>query len=254
MPNAQGGFPHLKRIISRLRRSCPWDREQTHRSLASNLLEECYEALDAIDQGDPARMREEMGDILMQVLLQAEIAAGEGEFTIDDVIKDTSAKLVHRHPHIFGSARAGSPQDVLDNWDRLKQERKGGSLLDGVPRHLPALAQSQELQSRAARAGFDWKDMEGVLDKVSEEVDELRRAASPQEREDEFGDLLFSLVNLCRHLEIDGETALRRTTGRFRQRFNYMEAVCQGRGQRLEHLSMDELESLWQEAKQQVDR
>ncbi|MDP7239864.1 MAG: nucleoside triphosphate pyrophosphohydrolase [Dehalococcoidia bacterium] len=254
MPTGQGGFPHLKRIVSRLRRTCPWDREQTHRSMAPNLLEECYEALDAIDRGDSAGIREEMGDILMQVLLHAEIAAGEGEFTIEDVVEDISVKLVHRHPHIFGSTQADSPQDVLDNWDRLKQKEKGGSLLDRVPRHMPALAQSQELQSRAARAGFDWQDVLGVLDKVSEEIAELQRAASPQEREDEFGDLLFSLVNLCRHFEIDGETALRRTAWRFRQRFTDMETACQGKGWRQEHLSMDELESLWQEAKQQADR
>ena len=253
MPPTRGGFSHLRRIISRLRRSCPWDREQTHRSLAPNLLEECYEALEAIDRGDAARLREEMGDILMQVLLQAEIAAGEGEFTIDDVVADISAKLVHRHPHIFGSAKAHSPQDVRDHWDRLKQEEKGGSLLDGVPRHMPALAQSQELQSRAARAGFDWEGVEGVLEKVAEELAELRRAASPQEREDEMGDLLLSLVNLSRHLGIDSETALRRAVGRFRHRFSYMEAACRQRGQRLEQLSLDEMEALWQEAKQNID-
>lgn len=253
MSPTSGGFSHLRRIISRLRRSCPWDREQTHRSLAPNLLEECYEALEAIDAGDPARLREEMGDVLMQVLLQAEIAAGEGEFTLDDVIADISAKLVHRHPHIFGSAKARSAEEVRDHWDRLKQEEKGGSLLEGVPRHMPALAQSQEIQSRAARAGFDWKDMQGVLDKVAEEVGELRRAATPQEREDELGDLLLSLVNLSRHLGIDSETALRRAAGRFRHRFSYMEDACRQRGQRLERLSLDELEALWQEAKQKMD-
>ncbi|MEE9202394.1 MAG: nucleoside triphosphate pyrophosphohydrolase [Dehalococcoidia bacterium] len=254
MPPTRGGFPHLRRIISRLRLSCPWDREQTHRSLAPNLLEECYEALEAIDAGDPDRLREEMGDVLMQVLLQAEIAAGEGEFTLDDVVADISAKLVHRHPHIFGSAKARSTQDVLDHWDRLKQEEKqGNSLLDGVPRHMPALAQSQEIQSRAARAGFDWERVEGVLDKVAEETAELRRAATPQEREDELGDLLLSLVNLSRHLGIDSETALRRAAGRFRDRFSYMEDTCRQRGQRLEGLSMDELEALWQEAKGRID-
>lgn len=255
MPPTRGGFLHLRRIISRLRRSCPWDREQTHRSLGPNLLEECYEALEAIDTGDPDRLREEMGDVLMQVLLQAEIAAGEGEFTIDDVLAGISTKLVHRHPHVFGSAKARSAQEVLDHWDRLKQEEKNGegSLLDRVPRHMPALAQSQELQSRAARAGFDWEGVEGVLDKVAEETAELRRAATPQEREDELGDLLLSLVNLSRHLGIDSETALRRAAGRFRDRFSYMEDACRRQGQRLEGLSLDELEALWQEAKRRID-
>ena len=253
MPPGRGGFPRLRRIIAELRRSCPWDREQTHRSLAPNLLEECYEALEAIDEGDAARLREEIGDVLMQVLLHAEIAAGEGEFTLDDVLADISAKLVHRHPHIFGTARVSSAGEVRDQWDRLKQEEKGGSLLDRVPRHMPALAQSQELQARAARTGFDWEGVQGVLEKVAEEVAELQRASSPQEREDELGDLLFSLVNLCRHLRVDSETALRRAAGRFRRRFAYMEAACQGRGQRLEQLSLQEMEALWQEAKQKTN-
>ncbi len=247
-------FDGFRAIIARLRApdGCPWDRKQTHRSLARHLLEETYETIEALDAEDPVALEEELGDLLLQVFLQAQIAEDEGEFTATDVVGGIAAKIIRRHPHVFGETTVGSADEVVVNWQLLKERERaatgGGGLLDGVPAVLPALALSQSLQSRAASVGFDWPDLAGVRAKVIEELDELERAEG-DERRDEFGDLLFSLVNHARHLGIEAEEALRLTARRFRARFEVMERLAGERGLALRAMPLDGLDALWDEAK-----
>ncbi len=245
-------FQALMDIVKVLRApgGCPWDREQTHASLKRNLLEECYEVLEAIDQGQGRKLSEELGDVLVQVAFHAQMAGESGAFKIDDVITSASEKLIRRHPHVFGDAVAGDAREVERNWDLLKQQegvRK--SPADGIPGELPALAYAQLLQDRVSRTGFDWEDVSGVLDKVVEEVDELRAATRHKEKAEEFGDLLFSLVNLARWLGIQAEDALRQASARFRARYATMERLASERGQDFPRLPLQGKEALWQEAK-----
>ncbi len=245
-------FDTLAKLIARLRSpgGCPWDREQTHQSIKSYLLEECYEALQALDENEPQKLREELGDILLQVLLHSQIAAEAGEFTLDDVISGLTQKLVRRHPHVFGEGKAATASEVEANWEvSKKEERGGGSVLDGVPWQMPALAYSQSIHRRAANAGFDWEDMDGVLEKLTEEVEEFQRARSKEEQEDEMGDVLATLVNVGRKLDIDMEAALRKANQRFYLRFAKMEELCHQRGLALTELPPARQEELWQEAK-----
>jgi len=245
-------FETLVRIVARLRApdGCPWDRQQTHASLRPNLLEECYETLEAIDRNDPEGLKEELGDLLVQVAFHCQIAQETGQFTWADVFRQVNGKLVRRHPHIFGSARVSSAREVEEQWEALKRrERSEGSLLDGVPPTMPALAYAQAISRRAARAGFEWEDLDGVLEKVAEELQELRQARDPAERERELGDLLFTLVNLARWLEVDAESALRNASRRFYRRFAYMEERARRMGRDFASLSMEEKEALWEEAK-----
>ncbi len=250
-------FDTFLAIVARLRGlgGCPWDREQTHASLKKFLVEECYETLDAIDGGDAKRIAEELGDVLLQVGLHAQIGKDEGAFSMEDVLRSINQKLVRRHPHVFGETKVSSAGEVAANWERLKQaERKGEeprSALDSVPKSMPALAYSQEVQGRAARLGFDWPDMQGVMAKVREELDELAAARSPEEQEHELGDILAALVNAGRKLGIDSEGALRKAGARFRERFAYMEEAARRQGRSIERLSLEEQEALWQEAKRQ---
>ena len=257
-PTNLSEFSALLEIIARLRApdGCPWDREQTHQSLAPNLIEECYEVLETLDSRDTSKLCQELGDVLMQVVLHSQIAAESGEFTINDVIKSISAKLIHRHPHVFGETRMKNSQEVVHNWEVLKrQERPAGTaLLSGVPKNMPALAYAQAIQLRAANVGFDWPDIEGVIDKVAEEVNELKEAPSTSEKENEFGDLLFTLVNVARRMHIDPETALRHANGRFYERFSRMEEICRGRGLSLDRMSLSEKDALWEEAKRQLQK
>ena len=239
-------------IIARLRSpsGCPWDQEQTHVSLKPSLLEECYEVLEAIDLGDGKKLSEELGDLLMHILLHAQIADEEGQFNIGDVVQGISTKLVHRHPHVFGDTSVSSSQDVALRWESLKQEERGtASVLAGLPKGMPALARSQALQRRAARVGFDWKEIGDVIAKIGEEVRELQDSAGRVERAREFGDLLFSLVNAARWLDVDSEEALRLANERFCQRFSHMEEDCRRRGLALSSLSLEELDKLWEDAK-----
>jgi len=247
--NDLGSFDTFREIVARLRRECPWDREQTHSSLKANLLEECYEALEALDEGDPGKLRLELGDMLMQVVLHARIAEDSGEFTMEEVIRGIAEKLIHRHPHVFGEKKALDREGVLDQWDRLKAGEGAGSLLDNVPPSLPALAYGQEIQLRVARQGFDWEGVEGVVEKLDEEVEEVLQASSPEERDRELGDLLFTLVNMGRKLGLDMEGTLREANRRFLRRFRYMEDLCRQRGLGFARLSLEEKEALWQEAK-----
>lgn len=249
-------FTRLKSIIARLRSAtgCPWDRQQTHESLKATLLEECYEVLEAIEQENSDKLCEELGDLMMQIVFQAQIAAENGKFNIEDVIKGINTKLIHRHPHIFGNLKLKDAHEVILNWEALKQEKRpaGESLLASVPKQMPALAYSQSIQRRAAAVGFDWREVKGIIDKLAEEVKELEQASSQEEKTKEFGDVLFALANIARRLNVDLEAALRSANQRFYQRFSYMEEACRGRGINFGDLSFDEQNALWEEAKQKI--
>ncbi len=267
-------FDELVRIMARLRAldGCPWDRKQTHESLKPYLLEETYEVLETIDHQDFAKLKEELGDLWLQVLFHAQIATEAGRFTIQDVAEGLATKLIRRHPHVFSKQAETDRMDaeaVYAKWEEIKREERGRSgreqsALDGVPKVLPALLRAYQLQARASRVGFDWphnaQGLDHVLQKVQEEFNELRGALpdSPpdppsgevQERiSGELGDMLFSLVNLARFLKVNPEDALRQTTNRFSERFHYIEAEAAKSGRRMEELSLEEMDRLWEEAK-----
>ena len=246
-------FAALVDIIARLRApdGCPWDRKQTHASLRENLLEECYEVLAALDEGDSSKLKDELGDLLMQIVLHAQIAAEAGEFELADVIKNINAKLIHRHPHIFGSAKVKDAEEVALNWEVLKQEEREAttSILASVPKQMPALAYSQAIQRRVAQLGFDWENIDGIIEKLAEEVGEFKQAESQEKRACEFGDLLFTLANIARRMGVDLEAVLREANQRFYRRFTYMEEVCRQRGLNFGELSFAEQNALWEEAK-----
>jgi len=250
-------FESFAEIVAHLRapNGCPWDREQTHESLRKHLLEESYEAISAIDSGDFNDMREEFGDLLLQVVLQSQIANDKKQFNVNQVIQGIHSKIVRRHPHVFGDLKLDGVDGVLANWEKLKEaERKNNGqkekgLLDGVPVALPALSQAQEYQDRAARVGFDWHEIEGVLDKVKEEIEEIKNAETNFELASEIGDLFFVLVNLARWKKVDAESVLRGTNMKFKKRFAYVEQGAKKTGRNLSELSLDEMEFLWQEAK-----
>ena len=249
-------FESFAEIIARLRapKGCPWDREQTHQTLRKHLLEESYETIAAIDSGDFNAMREEFGDLFLQVVLQAQIANEEGQFNVNQVIQGIYSKLIRRHPHVFGDLKLDDVEGVLANWEKLKEKERGEKqeakgLLDGVPLALPALSQAQEYQDRAARVGFDWHGMEGVLDKVKEEIDEIKKAESDFELASELGDLFFALVNVARWKNIDAESALRGTNKKFKQRFGYLEGQVKKEGRNLSELTLEEMDVLWNASK-----
>ena len=250
------GFDEFVDVIEALRApdGCPWDREQTHRSIAKNMVEEAYEAVHAIENDDVAELRDELGDVLLQVVLHAQIAADEGEFTIDDVVAAISAKIVRRHPHVFGEeVAANTASEVLANWDQIKageRAKKRQGLLATVPHALPALMRAQQISRKAVSAGFEWETLDDVWDKVHEEIDELKATVpgSP-EAADEIGDVLFTVVNLARKQGIDAETALRATCDKFRSRWSAMEVAAEGQGRDVSDLSLAEQEALWQQAK-----
>jgi tetrapyrrole methylase family protein/MazG family protein len=249
-------FESFAEIVAHLRapNGCPWDREQTHETLRKHLLEESYEAISAIDSGDFVDMREEFGDLLLQVVLQSQIANEEGQFNINQVVQGIHSKIVRRHPHVFGDLQLEGVPGVLANWEKLKERERSEKkeergLLDGIPLALPALSQAQEYQDRAARVGFDWPEVEGVLEKIVEEIEEVKRATDEKELAAEIGDLLFALVNLARWKKVDAESVLRETNMKFKRRFAHVEQGAKKQGRDLSTLSLDEMESLWQEAK-----
>jgi tetrapyrrole methylase family protein/MazG family protein len=253
---ASSAFESFQETVAHLRApdGCPWDREQTHQSLRPHLLEEAYEALAALDSGDLEALREELGDLLLQIVLHAQIATEEGTFRMADVIASIQEKIIHRHPHVFDASEVGDVDEVLHNWEAIKaveRERMGseGGLLAGVPKGLPALAQALEIQSRVARVGFDWPDVEGVISKVQEELDEFFQAEDERARFDELGDLLFALVNFSRWHELDPESALREANRRFRERFYGVESRARRQGKNLQDMTLDELDELWKQAK-----
>jgi len=252
-PKDLSRFDALVEIIARLRApdGCPWDRKQTHASLRANLLSECYEVLEALDEGDSDKLRDELGDLLMQIVLHAQIAREAGEFETGDVIQNINAKLIHRHPHVFGSKKVKDAEEVMHNWEELKEEERepGASIMQSVPGEMPALGYSQEVQRRAAHVGFDWEDVDGIIEKLAEEVGEFQRAESQEEKASEFGDLLFTLANIALRMGIDSEAALREANKRFYERFSYMEELCRKRGLKFAEMSFDEQNALWEEAK-----
>jgi len=250
----------FQEIIAHLRApedGCPWDKEQTHLTLRKHLLEESYETLAAMDEEDAGKMCEEFGDLLLQIVLNAQIASESGEFTMAEVLTGIHDKIVRRHPHVFGEVEVGGVGDVLSNWESIKKEERKNkgegdkSLLDGLPAALPALTQAQEFQSRAARVGFDWPEIEGVLDKIKEEIDEVRATSTPEELADELGDLFFALVNLARWKKIDAEAALREANLKFKRRFRYVEKRAVESGQAMAEIGLQELDNFWNEAKRQ---
>jgi MazG family protein len=254
-------------VMARLRApgGCPWDREQTYASLSQYLLEEAYETFDAIQEadqtGDITNLREELGDLLLQVIFHSTIAHEKGDFTIDDVAGGITQKLILRHPHVFGDAKLERAEDVVDNWDKLKaderkasgkKEKIGESILDDVPVHFPALLEGLKLTTKAARVGFDWKDVSRIFDKLDEETAELKAAIDgrdPGEIAEELGDLLFVIVNLARHLDVEPETALKKTNRKFRKRFKFIEEQLTTEGRTLDDASLDEMDDLWNRSK-----
>lgn len=251
-------FAGLVHIVARLRGpgGCPWDREQTHETLRTYLLEETYEVLDAINTRDDAKLCEELGDVLLQVVLHAQLASEEGRFDIQDVVSQQCEKLVRRHPHVFGDVQVKDSAEVLRNWERIKAEENNleprQSVMDGVIASLPALAFAMEVSKRAVKVGFEWPDLQGVLDKFREEQEELAEAIAQGDRsrmEAEIGDLLFTLVNIARHLKVDAEQALHAMVRRFILRFQQMEQIAREQGKPLEHLTLEEWDALWEQAK-----
>ena len=253
-------FSELVAIMARLRGpgGCPWDRQQTHATLRPYLLEEAYEALEAIDAEDDAELCKELGDVLLQVVFHAQIAAEEGRFDIEAVGQAIVDKLIRRHPHVFDDASADGADEVLRRWEQIKkQERReqgetAPSLLEGIPKHLPALMRAHRIQARVAQQGFDWDDIDGALDKVEEEFAEVRKAwetGRVAAVEEELGDLLFSLVNASRFLKIDPEQALRRAVAKFERRFRALEETVQARGEEVAALSLAALDEIWDEVK-----
>ena len=242
-------FTELVDIVHELRDKCPWDKKQTWESLRTLTVEELYELLQAIDDGDKPEIKKELGDILLHVLFYSRIAEQEGSFTTLDVITDLKQKLIDRHPHIYGDAEAKDDKEVLQNWETTKLKKGHKSLLAGVPDALPALPKALRLQMKVAAVGFDWKDSEDILDKINEELREFKEAQNEQDKEQELGDLLFTIVNYCRHHNLDPERALESTNRKFRSRFEKLEALAKIEGVSLNDSTSDQLESWWAEAK-----
>jgi MazG family protein len=239
-------FLEFVAIVTRLRKECPWDREQTHESLRAPLLEETHEVIEAIDKKEYSELKKELGDIFLHILFHSDLANEEGHFTLQDVIEAESAKLIYRHPHVFGSTEVHSADDVSMNWERLKRKESGRtSVLDGVPQTLPALQRAERIQEKASKVGFDWKDPEKVLEKVREELGEFLAESDPLRREEEFGDLLFSLVNFSRHAKIEPETALRNAIGKFEKRFRQVEKIVESSSRDWSEYELAELDDLW---------
>lgn len=251
-------FSYLKEIVAVLRspEGCPWDREQTHQSIRKNLIEETYEVLETIDDEDPDAMCEELGDLLMQIMLHSQMAAEDGYFTVDDVVATLNEKLVRRHPHVFGEKSANDSEEALANWQEIKAQEKAAKGIDvtvqsqlaGIPRDLPALMYAYKLQKKAAHVGFDWDNIADVYNKIEEEFRELQEA-SVEERAGELGDLLFAVVNLARFLKLDPEEALAMTNNKFKQRFSYIEDKLREAGRTFEQTDLQEMDKWWEEAK-----
>lgn len=248
-------FEGVRQLVSSLRsqEGCPWDREQTPKTLAPMLIEECHELVEAIENGDVSDIIEEIGDVLFHMAFQLQIGKSEGLFTDCKVFKSVNEKYVRRHPHVFGNEQVGTIEDLKGNWDRIKKIEKKGirkSAIDGIPSDLPALAYADSIQKRASRTGFDWDDPDEIKDKVLEELDEIYAAQNHDEKQEEFGDLLFSIVNAARRMNIDSEQALRYSNRKFRKRFTEMESVCRKNGMDFANLTIEEKDELWNKVKE----
>jgi MazG family protein len=247
-------FRVLWEVVRLLRRECPWDREQTHHSIAPLLIEEAYETVEAIRSGTPHALAQELGDLLLHVLMHSAIAEEHGEFRLSELIAAETAKLVHRHPHVFGEATADSAREVKQRWEELKLREGRQSVLEGIPAALPALLRAQRLQERASSVGLDWTEKHAVWSKVEEELAELRAALHsgiPERVAEEFGDVLFALVNVARFEGLNAEECLQRANEKFTQRFRYLEQRAAQQNLRLSEFPMEELDRLWEEAKRQ---
>lgn len=257
-------FEELVDVIATLRgeNGCPWDREQTHETLKSTLIEETYETLEAIDTGDPKKLKEELGDLLLNIMLQAQIAAEHKDFDIYAVIETLVEKLIRRHPHVFGDVNVEDSDEVVKNWEEIKRQEAGyedrQSVLDGIPNALPTLLRAQKIQNRAGRVGFDWDKLADVVAKVDEELEEVKasiKSDKPEAISAELGDLFFAIVNLCRFMEIQAEETLRNANRKFMTRFKWMEAELERRGTNFEAADLESLDEIWEEAKKaEVDR
>jgi tetrapyrrole methylase family protein / MazG family protein len=246
-------FEEFVEIVRRLRRECPWDREQTHESIRQNLIEEAYEVVEAIDNGDLDEFKKELGDLLLHVVFHSAIAEESNEFTLDEVISLITEKLVRRHPHVFGDTVVNGQDDVVRNWERIKLEEGRKSLLDGIPIALPALVRAQRLQQKASKVGFDWSKKEDCWKKVEEELKEFQAAIKEEnndiEAANELGDLLFSIVNYARFLDINPEDALRKTNEKFIRRFQIIEKKLKEQGKNIHETSLEEMDRIWDETK-----
>ncbi len=239
-------------VVRRLRKDCPWDREQTHQSIRHSLIEEAYEVVEAIDHNDLGELKKELGDLLLHVALHAIMAEEKRVFDIEDVLKGSMEKLIRRHPHVFGETKVESAGQVKANWEKIKMSEGRNSLMDGVPKELPSLLRAHRLQEKASKVGFDWKEKSHVWEKVREEIDELHRSenkGTPDETEEEFGDLLFALVNYSRFLNVNPENALRKSTEKFIRRFQAIEQELGRRGKRVEESTLEEMDELWDAGK-----
>jgi tetrapyrrole methylase family protein/MazG family protein len=258
MSDPETAFKNLTAIVDTLmsENGCPWDKVQTHATLKPYLVEEVYETLEALDEGDPSDIKDELGDLLYQILFHAKIAQQNKEFDIGDVIESISEKMVRRHPHVFKDGKLDTPDQVVDQWEEIKKTEKNHSkresVLDGVPKQLPGLLRAQKLQKKAAKHGFDWDKITAVFDKLDEEIAEFKEAVLSGKDEDiegELGDILFVLVNIARHKKIDAEEALRATNNKFIKRFHHIEQEVAKKGKELKDTPLDELEQHWQDAK-----
>jgi tetrapyrrole methylase family protein/MazG family protein len=248
----------LVELMAKLRGSegCPWDRKQTTESLKPFLIEECYEVVEALDEGTPSKVKEELGDLLFQIVFHARLAEEQGDFTMQDVIASNIEKMIRRHPHVFGNARLSTDKEVLANWEDIKKKEKGyeerKSILEGVPRHLPSLLRAHSLQERAARVGFDWSRIDEALPKLDEEIAEFKESLKHEDAagiEEELGDIFFMLVNISRFLGVNPEEALRKTISKFIRRFRYIEEHAANEGRSLNDMTLEDMERLWQNSK-----
>lgn len=250
---AQAAFSRLLGIMNELREKCPWDREQTIESIRHLSIEEVYELSDAILQNNPEEIKKELGDILLHVVFYSKIGEENGDFNISSVIHSLCEKLIRRHPHIYGNTSAETSEKVKENWERIKQtekkNNKNASYLDGVPSSLPSLVKATRIQEKAAQSGFDWTDIKDVLNKVKEEWQELHEAKTQEQKEEEFGDYLFSLVNYARFLKINPDDALEKTNLKFKKRFEYIEAQAKIKGLNIENMTLEEMDEFWNKAK-----
>ncbi len=245
-------FEDLIELISILRRKCPWDRKQTHDSIKDNLIEEAYEAVEAIDEKNFEELSKELGDLLLHVIFHSKMASETGSFTIDDVIFRISEKLIRRHPHVFSDIQVNGSEEVASNWESIKLKEGKESILDGIPKHLPGLIRARRMQEKAANVGFDWSEWQLAWEKLNEEIDEWKETITmqnPEKRREEFGDLLFSLVNVGRLLKLNAEDAIRLANNKFEERFRYIEKKLEENGKTVNDSNLEEMDRYWNEAK-----
>jgi len=246
-------FNEFVEVVRRLRKECPWDREQTHKSIRHNLIEEAYETVEAIDNDDFNELKKELGDLLLHVVMHSIMAEEENKFTLDDVISGIKEKLIYRHPHVFGDVKVSSAKEVKNNWEKLKQtENNRDSVISGIPKHMPALIKAYRVQEKASNIGFDWRNREDVWKKVEEEISELKKAIESGDQkkiEEEFGDLLFAMVNYSRFLNVNPESALNKTIDKFIRRFQYIENELKSQGKDIYTATLEEMDAIWEKVK-----